>query len=90
MVKLYKKLVDDEVDFYTHDQGVAEVIGHKSQEVYDQIEDAVKDQLYNKDVYEYLIEIAKKEKDKDKAKEKIDKELKEIILEAYSLYVDLS
>jgi len=86
MVKLYKKLVDDEVDFYTHDQGVAEVIGHKSQEVYDQIEDAVKDQLYNKDVYEYLIEIAKKEKDKDKAKEKIDKELKKLILDIEKNY----
>jgi len=79
MVKLYKKLVDDEVDFYTHDQGVAEVIGHKSQEVYDQIEDAVKDLLYNEDMYGYLINIAKKEKDKDKAKEKIDKELKKLI-----------
>ena len=79
MVKLYKKLVDDEVDFYTHDQGVAEVIGHKSQEVYDQIEDAVKDLLYNEDMYGYLINIAKKEKDKDKVKEKIDKELKKLI-----------
>jgi len=81
MVKVYKKLVDDEVDFYSHDQGVAEVIGHKSQEIYDQIEDAVKNQLYNKDMYGYLLDVAKKEKDKDKAKEKVDKELKKLILD---------
>jgi len=82
MVLAYRRLVEDEVDWYTHDQGVAEVIGHRSQEAYDQIEEAIKDQIYNEDMYEYLIEIAKKEKDKQKAKEKIDEELRKMIIEA--------
>jgi len=82
MVLAYRRLVEDEVDWYTHDQGVAEVLGSMNQNAYDQIEDAVKDQLYNEDMYGYLIEIAKKEKDKQKAKEKVDEELKKIIIEA--------
>jgi len=82
MVLAYRRLVEDEVDWYTHDQGVAEVIGHRSQTAYDQIEDVVKDQLYNEDMYGYLLEIAKKEKDEHKAKEKVDEELKKMILEA--------
>ena len=82
MVLAYRRLVEDEVDWYTHDQGMAEVIGHRSQEAYDKIEDAIKDMLYNEDMYEYLIEIAKKEKDKQKAKEKVDEELRKMIIEA--------
>jgi len=61
---------------------VSEVLGHRSQDVYDQIEDDVKDQLYNEDVYEYLLSLAKKEKDKRKAKEMVDEELKKLVLEA--------
>jgi hypothetical protein len=90
MVLAYRRLVDDEIDWYTHDQGVAEVIGDRDQDMYDEIEDALKDQLYNKGVYEYLIDVAKREKDIRKAKEKIDKELEEIILEARGLYIALS
>jgi len=82
MVLAYRRLVEDEVDWYTHDQGVAEVLGNRLQTSYDMIEDAVKDQLYNEDMYGYLIDIAKKEKDKRQAKEKVDEELKKIILEA--------
>jgi len=82
MVLAYRRLVEEEVDRYTHDQGVAEVLGHISQTAYDQIEDAIKDQLYNEDMYEYLLEIAKKEKDEQKAKEKVDEELRKMILEA--------
>jgi len=82
MVLAYRRLVEEEVDWYTHDQGVAEVIGHRSQEAYDQIEDTVKDQLYNEDMYKYLLDIAKKEKDKQKAKEKVDEELRKMIIEA--------
>jgi len=82
MVLAYRRLVEDEVDWYTHDQGVAEVLGRMSQNAYDQIEDAVKDQLYNEDMYGYLLNIAKKEKDERKAKEMVDEELKRMILEA--------
>jgi len=82
MVLAYKDLVEEEVHWYTHDEGVAEVLGHRSQDVYDQIEDDVKDQLYNEDVYEYLLSLAKKEKDKRKAKEMVDEELKKLVLEA--------
>jgi len=82
MVLAYKDLVEEEVYWYTHDEGVTEVLGHRSQDVYDQIEDDVKDQLYNEDVYEYLLSLAKKEKDKRKAKEMVDEELKKLVLEA--------
>jgi len=82
MVLAYKDLVEEEVYWYTHDEGVAEVLGHRSQTVYDQIEDDVKDQLYNEDMYRYLLDIAKKEKDKCKAKEMVDEELKKLVLEA--------
>ena len=82
MVLRYRDIVEEEVYWYTHDQGVAEVLGHRSQNAYDQIEDAIKDQLYNEDMYRYLLDIAKKEKDKQKAKEKVDEELRKMILEA--------
>ena len=82
MVLRYRDIVEEEVYWYTHDEGVIEVLGHRNQEAYDQIEDAIKDQLYNEDMYGYLIEIAKKEKDKEKAKEKVDEELRRMILEA--------
>jgi len=81
MVLRYRDIVEEEVYWYTHDQGVAEVIGRRSQTAYDQIEDAIKDQLYNEDMYGYLLEIAKKEKDEQKAKEKVDEELRKMILE---------
>lgn len=82
MVLEYRDIVEEEVYWYTRDEGVAEVLGYRSQNAYDQIEDAIKDQLYNEDMYGYLLEIAKKEKDKQKAKEKVDEELRKMILEA--------
>jgi len=82
MVLRYRDIVEEEVYWYTHDEGIAEVLGHRSQDVYDQIEDDVKDQLYNEDMYRYLLDIAKKEKDKRKAKEMVDEELKKLVLEA--------
>jgi hypothetical protein len=81
MVLRYRDIVEEEVYWYTRDEGVAEVLGHRSQTAYDQIEDAIKDQLYNEDMYGYLLDIAKKEKDKQKAKEKVDEELRKMILE---------
>ena len=81
MVLRYRDIVEEEVYWYTRDEGVAEVIGRRSQTAYDQIEDAIKDQLYNEDMYGYLLEIAKKEKDEQKAKEKVDEELRKMILE---------
>jgi len=82
MVLRYRDIVEEEVYWYTHDEGVAEVLGRRNQDAYDQIEDDVKDQLYNEDMYRYLLDIAKKEKNEGKAKEKVAEELKKMVLEA--------
>jgi hypothetical protein len=93
MVLKYKSLVEEEVDFYTHDEGVLTTIkanGNLDKELgereYDEIEDYIKDQLLNKGMYEYLLEIAKKEKDKENAKNKVDDELERLILEALEFF----
>jgi hypothetical protein len=93
MVLKYKSLVEEEVDFYTHDEGVFATIkanGNLDKKLgereYDEIEDYIKDQLLNKGMYEYLLEIAKKEKDKENAKNKVDDELERLILEALEFF----
>jgi hypothetical protein len=89
MISRYKLLVDEEVDLYTHDDGISNIIkanGNLNEELgemeYDKIEDYIKDQLINNGMYMYLLELAKKEKNEENAKNKIDEELEKLVLEA--------